>query len=225
MPVTFSTDKGSISPSTVTTDNSGNASATLTTTATAKITAAVGALSGTATVTVTARGLTSFAASPSSTNAGVPVTFTVTPSSGANISNVHIDFGDGGFQDLGAIGAATSVSHAYNRSGTYNATATASGDGGSLSTSVSIASLPVTLSASPNPAVVNSPVTFTVGGVGSAQVDHYEWTFDDGTAVTRTTSPQLPHVFTSRGLKNVRVDVFGVGGGQLGTAALTMDIQ
>jgi hypothetical protein len=225
VPVTFSTDKGSISPSTVTTDGSGNAPATLTTTATAKITAAVGALTGTATVTVNPRGLTSFAASPSSTNAGVPVTFTVTPSTGANISNVRIDFGDGAFQDLGAIGAATAVSHSYTRPGIYNAIATASGDGGSLSTAVSIASLPVTLSASPNPAIVNSPVTFTVGGVGSAQVDHYEWAFDDGTALTRTTSPQLPHVFSSKGIKHVRVDVFGVGGGQLGTAALAMDIN
>ena len=230
VPVTFSTDKGSISPSTVTTDNSGNATATLTTTATAKITAAVGTLTGTATVTVAARSLTSFTASPSATSAGVPITFTVTPASGANISNVHVDFGDGGSRNLGGISAASTVSYAYNSSGSYTATATAT-DGtsetGSLSTNVIVGSLPVTLSASPNPGTVNSPVTFTVNGVGSAQVDHYEWTLDDppGTPVQVTSSPQLPWTFRSKGIKNVRVDVFGVGGGKIGTASLTMDIQ
>jgi hypothetical protein len=72
---------------------------------------------------------------------------------------------------------------------------------------------------------VNSPVTFTVGGVGSAQVDHYEWTFDDGTPLKTTTGPQLPHTFTSRGIKNVRVDVFAVGGGKIGTAPLILEVQ
>ena len=225
VPVTFSTDKGSISPSTVTTDSNGNATATLTTTATAKITAAVGALTGTATVTVAARSLTSFTASPSSTSAGVPVIFTVTPATGANITNVHIDFGDGSSTETGPIAAAAPVPHPYNGPGTYTATATVSGDGGSLSTPVVIGSLPVTMSASPNPASVNSPVTFTVIGLGSAQVDHYTWTFDDGSVPSDTTSPQLPHTFTSKGIKNVRVDVFGVGGGKIGTAALSMEVQ
>lgn len=230
VPVTFSTDKGSISPSTVITDSSGTAVATLSTTATAKITAAVGATSGTSTVTVNARSLTSFTASPSSASAGVPVTFTVTPATGTNISNVRVDFGDGTGSNLGAIGAATPVSHSYSRSGNYTATATAvdgSGDSGSLSANVIIGSLGVTLSASPNPGTVNSPVTFTVNGVGSAQVDHYEWTVDDppGTPVLITTSPQLPYTFRSKGIKNVRVDVIGVGGGKIGTATLTLDVQ
>ncbi len=228
VPVTFSTDKGSISPSTAVTDNSGNATATLTTTGTAKITAAVGALTGTATVTVSTRSLLSFSASPSSAAAGVPVTFTVTPATGANISNVRIDFGDGSSRDLGAIGGATSIPHTYSNTGDYVATATArdgSSDSGSLSTAVIIGALPITLSASPNPAFVGSPVTFTLSGAGSAQIDHYSWTFDDGTGPFTTTSPQLPHTFTGRGIKNVRVDVFGVGGGRIGTAAITMDIQ
>jgi PKD repeat protein len=226
VPVTFSTDKGSISPSTATTDSSGNATATLTTTATAKITAAVGSLIGTATVTVNARGLTSFTASPTAASAGVPITFTVTPASGANISNVHVDFGDGDSRDLGAIGGPTPVSHTYNRTGNYTASATVSGEGGTpLTASVSIGALGVTLSASPSSPTVNSPVTFTVAGVGSAQVDHYEWTFDDGTGPFTTSSPQLPHTFTSKGIKNVRVDVFGVGGGKIGTAPLTLEVQ
>lgn len=225
VPVTFSTDKGSISPSTVATDNSGNATATLTTTATAKITAAVGALTGTATVTVNARSLTSFTASPSSTSAGVPVTFTVTPATGANISNVHVDFGDGNSTDLGAIAAATPTPHPYGSTGTYTATATASGDGGSLTTTVVIGTLPITLNASPLNPIVNSPVNFTVNGIGSAQVDHYQWFFDDGTPSFSTSAPQTPHTYTSKGIKNIRVDVFGVGGGKIGSAPLAIEVQ
>jgi hypothetical protein len=229
VPVTFVTDRGSISPSTATTDGNGIAAATLTTTATAKVSATAGSIKSTdATVTVNARSLASFTAAPATANAGVPILFTVTPTTGANISNVRVDFGDGTSTDLGAIGAATPISHSYTSPGNYTATARAvdgTGDSGSLSTSVSIGALGVTLSASPNPATVNAPVTFTVGGIGSAQVDHYEWTLDDGTGPFTTSSPQLPHAFTTRGIKNVRVDVFGVSGGKIGTAALTMEIQ
>lgn len=228
VPVTFATDKGSISPSSTTTDSSGVATATLTTTATAKVTATAGTVTSTAaTVNVSIRSLASFAAVPASANAGVPIVFTVTPATGANISNVVVDFGDGSSAPLGAIAAATPVTHAYSSTGTFTATARAvdvTGDSGSLSTTVTIGTLPVTLSASPNPATVNAPVTFTVQGVGTAQVDHYTWTLDDGTGPFTTGGPQLPHAFSSRGIKNVRVDVFGVNGGKIGTAALTMEI-
>lgn len=227
VPVTFSTDKGSISPSTVVTDSSGVATATLTTSATAKITAAVGALTGTSTVTVNARSLTSFTANPSAASAGVPITFTVKPAAGANISDVRIDFGDGSSANLGAIGGETTVPHIYNASGSYNAVVTArdtSGDSGTLSTSVLIGSLPVTLTA-PSTVTVNTPVTFTVGGIGAAQIDHYTWTFDDGTGPFTTTAPQLTHAFSSKGAKNVRVDVFGINGGKVGTAATRLEVQ
>jgi PKD repeat protein len=145
-----------------------------------------------------------------------------------NISNARVDFGDGAGQSLGAISGAQSVVHIYGSVGSFNATATSSdstGESGSLSTSVIIGSLPVTLSISPNPPIVNSPATLTVSGIGSAQVDHYTWTFDDGTGSFTTTSTQFPHTFTSRGIKNARVDVFAVGGGKIGSAALTVEVQ
>ena len=225
VPVTFSTDKGSISPSTVTTDSSGTATATLTTNAPGitKVTANVGALTGSANVTVSARSLTAFSASPSSANAGTAILFTVTPATGANLANVRIDFGDGTGTNLGAISAATTVPHSYSSPGNYTATATVAGEPG-LTTLVIIGSLSVTLNASPPSPLVNSPVTFTATLAGSPQVDHYEWTFDDGTPVRTTTGPQLSHSFNTRGRKNVRVDVFGVGGGKIGTAALVLDV-
>jgi hypothetical protein len=227
IPVSFTTDKGSVSPSTATTDANGNATTTLTTTSgPAKVTARAGAQTGDATVTVNARGLASFTAAPTATSAGVPVTFTVTPTTGVNLSNVRVDFGDGSGRDLGPIGGATTVPHAYSSPGTYTATARAtdaSGDSGTLSTDVLVASLPITLTG-PATASVNTPVTFTVGGIpAGAQVASYEWTFSDGTTRT-TTGPQLTHPFSTRGAKLVRVRVIGVGGGLLGEASTGVEI-
>src|SRR3954462_2851186 len=226
IPVTFSTDKGAVSPSTATSDANGVATATLTTNSTAKVTANAGTATGTATVTVNARGLVGLSATPSSTTAGTPVAFTVTPAAGANLSNVRIDFGDGQTQSLGAISAATTVPHTYTQSGNYNATATATdptGDAGSLSTPVSVGSLGVTLTPSSTTPTVGTPVTFTVGGLGNAQVQSFEWVVSYGQTFSGT-SPQQPHTFTSRGAHSATVTVIGVGGGQLGraTAAVTV---
>ena len=229
VPVTFATDRGSVSPSTAVTDSSGVATATLTTNGTSKVTATVGAITSTAaTVTVSVRGLSGFSASPNSASAGVPITFTVTPTTGANVTNVRVDFGDGTSTNLGSISAATTVPHTYTSSGNYSATATAfegSGESGSLSTSVVIGSLPVILSASPNPATVNSPVTFAVSGLGSAQIERFVFSFDDGAAPRETTSPQTTRTFSTRGQKTVRVDVYGVGGQRIGTNSITIDVQ
>jgi hypothetical protein len=230
IPVTFATDKGTISPSTATTDAGGNATAALTTTATAKVTATAGTVTSTAaTVTVNARSLTSFTSNATGATAvGTLVTFTVTPATGANITNVRVDYGDGDGTDLGAIGAATQASHAYRSAGVYTATASArdaSGEVQQLTTTVSVGSLGVTLTAAPNPGLRGSPVTFTVSGVAGVQVDHYEWFWDDGTASFPTSSPQTTHTFTSPGAKTIRVDVIGLGGGKIGTAQVTMTVQ
>jgi hypothetical protein len=229
IPVTFATDKGSVSPSTIATGSNGVATATLNTTATAKITATAGTITSTAaTVTVSAFGLSGFTASPSATTTGTPVTFTVTPTTGANVSSVRIDFGDGSQpQTLGSLQSAQSTPHAYCSPGSYTATASvtdAGGGAGSLSTGVVVGSLPVTLTASPSNPTVNSPVTLTVGGLGSALVDHYVFTFNDGTS-KNTTGPQFNTTFPSKGTKVVRVDVFGIGGCQIASQSLTLDVQ
>jgi Big-like domain-containing protein len=228
VPVTFSTDKGSITPSTATTDPNGVASATLTTTATAKITATAGTQSGTATVTVNARSLASFTANPASTTAGTPVIFTVTPTAGANISNVRISFGDGDVRDLGAITGATTLPKTYTSSGLFTATATATdatGDAGALSTTVIVGSLGVTLTAAPNPTFVNTPTTFTAAVPAGTAVDHYVFTFDDGIVRNTGGANSTNRSFASRGLKTARVDVFGIGGGIIATNSITVDVQ
>jgi hypothetical protein len=228
VPVTFTTDRGSVSPSTATTDSNGVATATLTTNGTAKVTATAGTVSSTAaTVTVNARALSTFTANPTSAQAGTPITFTVTPATGANISNVIVDFGDGARTPLGPIGAATPVTHAYGAPGNYTATATATdstGDVGSLSTTVVIGSLQVSMTASDTTPTINTPTTFTVTGLGTAQVDHFVWTYDDGSPQRITTGPVDNHTFVTLGPKAVRADVFGVNGGVIGTASIVVTV-
>jgi PKD repeat protein len=227
VPVTFSTDQGSITPSITTTDASGNATASLSTTATATVTAAAGTQTATVKVNVGLRGLSSFTVSPTSASTGVPVTFTVTPTANANVSNVTVNFGDGSSQQIGAISSAATVSHTYAAPGNYTATATstdATGANSSLSTSVTIGSLPVGLTASPSPGTANSPITFTVTGLTTAQIDHVQYTYDDGTTHASTSTTDT-HVFAQRGIHTARVDVIGIGGGQIGTASTQVDVQ
>jgi PKD repeat protein len=228
VPVSFTTDKGMISPATATTDGNGIALATLTTTSTAKIKATAGTKSSAEiTVAVSAFGLASFSANPNAAAAGSVINFTVTPTTGANLTNVRVEFGDGRFQNLGGISAATTAANTYCSPGNYNATATftdAGGSTGSLSTGVIIGALPITLSVSPLTPGVNVPVSFTVNGLGTAQISRFVWTFDDGTPQQTTTSASISHTFTTKGIKNARVDVFGVTGCQIGTAAATLDV-
>jgi Bacterial Ig-like domain (group 1)/PKD domain len=228
VPVTFATDRGSVAPSTVATDANGVAVATLTTNGTAKVTATAGAVTSTAsTVTVNARALASFAADPASASAGIPVKFTVTPAANTNISDVRVDFGDGTGVNLGPIGAAASTSHAYSAPGFYTATARSidsTGDTGTLQTSVVIGTLQVTMTAADTTPTINTPTQFTVAGLGTAQVDHFVWTFDDGSPSVTTTSPVLTHTFVTLGPKAVRADVFGVNGGVVGTASIVVTV-
>ena len=228
IPVTFATDRGSVTPSTVATDSNGVAVATLTTNGTSKITATAGTVTSTAaTVTVNARGLATFTANPTSAQAGVPIAFTVTPTTGVNLTNVRVDFGDGTSVSLGAIGGAATTTHAYSGPGNYTATATSTdttGDAGFLSTTVIIGTLQVTMTASDTTPAINAPTQFTVAGLGTAQVDHFVWTFDDGSPPVTSTSPVQTHTFTTLGPKAVRADVFGVNGGIVGTASIVVTV-
>lgn len=189
---------------------------------------AAGGKNGSATVTVSARLLSSFNVNTNSKKvAGGPVQFDVGVGSGANLANVHVDFGDSSSTDLGPISAQTSTFHAYCSAGQFNAVASAvdaTGAREQLNTNVIIGSLPVILGSSGGTAV-DTPITFTASGVTDAQVARYRWTWDDGTGSFDTTAPQTTHTFTTRGLKTVRVDVFGVGCGQIGTATMTLSIS
>jgi hypothetical protein len=228
--VTFATDRGSLSPPIALTDDGGFAVTTLTTTATAKVTATVGAVTSPATtVTVSAFGLASFTPDTPAGTAGSVISFTVSPAAGANLTNVRVDFGDGNTKNLGPISKDTKVPNTYCSPGSYNATATytdAAGETGSLSAVVIIGALPVTITAEPPVPTVGAPVLFSVSLAASTQVSKFVWTFDDPPGPPETTtSAHIFHTFPSRGTKTVRVDVFGATGCQIGTSTFRLTVQ
>ena len=220
VPVTFTTTAGTLSTSTATTNDAGVATTTLTTDRQAEVTAVSGAQTGKVTVGLNPRLIGTFSASPQVTTAGTPVTFTVTSGTGANIQDAVINFGDGTQASLGSFSGSTTASHVYSAPGSYTATVTARdalGGSQSQNTNVTVGALPVVLSASPSNPSPNTPVTFTVSGVSTAQVSRYQWTFSDGRSFS-TTGPQTTQSFATRGEKVIRVDVIGVDGGVLGSA-------
>ena len=226
IPVTFSTTAGSVNPSTATTDSNGVATTTLTSNAAATVTATAGAKTGTVAVALGARLISAFTASPTSTTVGAPVTFTVTAGTGANILNAVLHFGDGHSTQLGSFSGDRTATYAYSASANYTATVVASdalGNQQQQSLSVTIGTLPITLAASPASPTRNTPITFTVSGIGTAQVSRYEWFFSDGDT-RQTSGPQTSKSFDTVGNKTIRVDVIGVNGGVIATQTITITV-
>ena len=226
VPVTFSTTAGSLNPTGATTDASGIATTALTSTTQAVVTAAAGSKTGTVTVALGARLIASVTASPQATTVGAPVTFTVTAGANANIANATIFFGDGASRPLGSFGTSTTVSYAYNAPGNYPVTVRATDATGSVqeaNTSVTIGGLPLTLTATPPNPAAGAPVTFTVGGLGTAQVASYQFIFSDG--VTRESAgPQTSRAFAAAGTYTVRVNVIGINGSVIATQEMSIQV-
>lgn len=221
VPVTFTTDNGSLSASVVTTDATGVAQALLTTNKTAKVTvtAGVAATTGTtttpvqtATVTVSVNAASTIAvgtASPASPTAGQAVTFPITYTQNANgspVARVVVDFGDGFSQTIN--GQPSAVTHTYSSAGSYTLRVTAIdtfGDTANGTGSVTILAKPQLVvaitSTTPNP-TTGAPISFTItatpttgNAITSVSID-----FGDGTQGTlqgNTTSVQ--HVYITGG--------------------------
>ena len=214
VPVSFTTDAGTVQPTEAKSNSSGVATSKLTTALAANITATVGAVTGTAKVTLAPR--TGIAITPpSSLQAGAPGSFTVTVGSSANVTNVKVNWGDGGTTSLGAITGSTTVQHTYNNDGSYTVTATAtdsSGNSESVSTVMIVLPAPpvqVTLQASSTQPTKNQTVTFTatVGTLpAGAVIQRYDWNFGDG-ATTTTSSGNASHIYSTTGPKDISVTV------------------
>ncbi len=127
VPVTFRSSAGILQHSSATTDGGGNARTVLNTAATAVVTATAGDdVQATTTITVDPVTSINITAAPPMPVAGQVVTVTVTPpTTGPGISNVLIDFGDGTRESLGALTGTTTVTHLYERAGSYVVRATA----------------------------------------------------------------------------------------------------
>jgi hypothetical protein len=216
VPVNFSTSFGTLSSGTATTDSGGVASTTLTTTRDAEVTANVAGK--TASVKITLNPRTGITITPPTGNvsAGLPAVFTVAVAAGttgANIRDVTIDFGDGRTQSLGALSAQTTVPHVYSEPGTYTVKATATDSSGFsefVTTAVNI--LPaqppgVTITVSDTTPVVNQIITVTANVTGATStILQYQWDFGDGRAFS-TTGNQTTISYPAPGTKIIRVRV------------------
>lgn len=204
IPVAFTTDQGSLAPVTATTNASGVATSTLTTNQTATVTVTAGTKTATAKVTATALPTLTLTGPTTTTTAGIAAVFSVNATAGsgsAPIRSVVIDFGDGGFVNLGAATGSVSVPHTYLQAATYTATATAT-DASGASTTVSTpivvyASTAFQLTVTAPSGRVAQPITVTVTtSAGAPTVNSYTYNFGDGTIIT-TSVPSASHVYSS----------------------------
>jgi len=221
IPVTFTTDNGTLSASSSTTDALGNAQTVLNTSRTAKVTANVAGKTADVTVGLNPRTGVTISGPTTSVNAGQPATFTIGVGSTANVRDVTVDFGDGSQQSLGAISGSTTIQHTYVEAGTYSVRATATEASGfteQVSTSVTI--LPgqppgVIITASNNNPSIGETVIFTatVSGATSTIV-RYEWDFGDGAVprTAQTTGNRATTSYTTIGTKVITVRVVQASG-------------
>ena len=217
IPVTFSTDAGTLSPSSSTTDTAGNATTTLTTSRAAKVTANVAGKTADVSIGLNPRTGITIAGPTTAVSAGVPATFTVGVGSTANIRDVTVDFGDGDRRSLGAISAPTTIQHTYIEAGTFTVSATAteaaSGLPETVSTAVTI--LPgqppaVIITASNNNPSVGETVIFTATVSGATStILRYEWNFGNGAvpATAETTGNRATASYLNTGTKIITVRV------------------
>jgi hypothetical protein len=218
VPVTFSTDVGTLSSSSGVTDANGEARVSLSTDRQAVVTARVGDKSGTVTVTVSTAGTVSLTTTPANpVPIGTPVTLTVTPAPGTS-PRVVVTWGDGTTDDLGIVAATRSVTHSYQSAGSYTVTATATADGQTFSTAASVTVAPrpainVNVAAAPTSPNQCDPVTLTatVTGDTTASISSYAWTIDSSESsedeTFTTTGNQVTRAWQEPGRKAVSVTV------------------
>ena len=231
IPVTFTTDNGSLTPPTATTDSLGVATTTLNAPRTAKVTASVAGKTADVTVTLSPRTGVTISGPTTQIAAGLPATFTVGVGSTANIRDVSVDFGDGSQQSLGAISGNTTIQHTYTEANTYVVRATATDATGfteQVSTSITIlpAQPPAVTITGPQTARVGETVLFTANVTGATStILRYEWDFGTGAVppTVNTTGNRATTTYTSIGTKVVNVRVIqAIGPSGEGTTVINI---
>ena len=227
-PVRFTTTFGELSQTSVLTNDAGEARSQLTTNVTAEVTARVGtgATAPEGKVTITARDLPSLAIEVSSplggnattTEVGLPVSLKLTPSANSGIRSAVVDFGDGIVTRLGPVATATTLTHTYNRTGSYTVTVTATdalGFSGTSSVIVTVTdrgTVPLQLTVQSNSALIVS-FNASVQGSFTGTIRTYDWDFGDRTGTT-TTGPTTSHRYLAAGVYVIRVSVVTTTGQQ-----------
>lgn len=225
VPVSFSTTAGTLSQTTVVSDDGGNAITQLTTNAAATVTASSGgasaALSGTVAITLKSKISVTLTAPTTAVTVSVPATFTVgvTSTGGGTplVNNVVVDFGDGTTPaSLGQISGPTPVGHLYGKSGSLTIKITATDPDGqttSISSPVVVAQLSAVAVANPTTTTLGNPIVFTVTTTVGALIDHYVWDFGEGDPpLPPTPSNVQNHVYLTKGGHTASVTVVPVAG-------------
>jgi PKD repeat protein len=210
--VVFSTDNGTLSSNSGVTNDAGEATVTLTTTRQSVVRASVAGKEGQTTVNVASFPTAGITLNPANPVAGQTFQVTITPSvpsGGSPVQNVIVDFGDGTTRTLGGAGSTQTLSHIYNRPGTYTITVTMVDAAGQRSTSSTVVTVQsaivgVAITASPNPATAGSPVTFTanVTNPNNVPITTVRFSFGDGGSSTQTTggnTATTTHTYQSSG--------------------------
>jgi hypothetical protein len=209
VPVTFSTDAGTLTPQSALTNEAGIATTFLSTNTAATVTASAGGQTGTTKVAVRTRSTIELTVPPTSVFVGAATAFTIKPGT-VPLTNVEIDFGDGDSVELGAITSSTVVQHFYTDDGVFLVEVIGTDvDGGTAVATGSVAVIPIsfTASASPSTAPVATNILFRVEGIpATVPIERYEWTFGDGTTQS-TSSASITHAYGSTGLKTITVTV------------------
>src|SRR5256712_1543353 len=225
VPVTLTTDAGTVSPSVVTADANGRAQSTLTTNKTAKVTVTAGnpasgtggttttTTAQTATVTVNVNApatVTIGTTTRASPTAGQPVTLPLTYNTTNTTPTVRltVDWGDGSAPQT-FNGQPSAISHQFRAPGFFVVVVTATdsfGDSSTATASITVGQQPrptVDITASPASPKPGEPVTFTITAtpptgqtITSVTVD-----FGDGTpALTfQGNVKTVQHIYASAG--------------------------
>ena len=212
VPVTFTATAGTFGQNPVTTDGSGLARTTLTANTATTVNASAGGISSKdVTVALANPPAVTITAPAGQVAAGLPVSFTVSVTQGANsalVRDVSVAFGDGDVVSLGTVSASTTVAHVYRTPGIYTATATATDVNGlssSSSTVVAVGAVSLTVVASPSNPQVQTVVTITATiAPALVQVLRYDFGFGDGGSVSIAAN-STTHVYGSEGHKTIVV--------------------
>jgi hypothetical protein len=231
--VVFSADAGTLNPTQVATDASGQARSTLNTSRETRVTASVGGVTAEATVSVLAEPTVTLTANPPTPAAGMPVTFTITPATtaaGSALRTVTFDPGDGtGPRTLG--NGVTSFTHIYEREGTYTARAVAtdvSNQTGQATVVLrAVRILPtVTITTPGGGAVVNSPAVFTINSTPGTSpaagppIEFVRVSFSDGRSIdVGPGSRTIERTFGAAGNYTVTATAYDVAGTTVQTQA------
>ena len=215
VPVTFTTDAGTLSAQSVLSNENGFATTLLSTTLAATVTATSGGKQGTAKVAVRSRSTVTVTAPATALFTGGAAAFTITPGTGVAMREVTIDFGDGDSLAIGAISSATVVQHFYEEDGIFVVEVRGFDvDGGVAEalTSVAVSPFPYSVGASPTTGDLDVVFLFTVNEIPSTvPIEKYVWNFGDGQTQT-TGSKSVAHKYQSIGTKTITVTIFPVHG-------------